>query len=275
VEASRLALEDPAGAVAGLGLPPAAAHGLEQALWDLLGRQQGRPVCALLGGIGECEVPISRLVRTAGDALESMRQGVETVKLKVGVGSLDKEVALLGSIRKAVGPGMQIRLDANGAWSFEEALVALERLGRWEPELVEQPLAVGAPVDQWAALRRIGVPIAADESVRNEASMMALMAGLDAVVLKPMFIGGLQDSVHMGRKAIAEGRLVVVTSCLGSGVERYGALHVAAALRGPALLSCGLDTGGFLQDDPCPGPFVSGGSMRVTGSGMGIPEERR
>jgi len=91
-------------------------------------------------------------------------------------------------------------------------------------------------------------------------------------VLKPMFIGGLQAAVGMGRRAQAEGRQVVVTSSLGSGVDRYGALHVAAALRGPSLLPCGLDTGGLLQDDPCDGPAASGGFMRICGVGLGLEE---
>ncbi len=272
VSPAHLRVSDPAGSVSELGLPPTAAHGLEQALWGLRGRLEGRLVAELLGGDGACEVEISRLVRSVDDAVEAVAQGVGTLKLKVGMARLEQEHALIRDIREAVGPEVGIRLDANGAWSLEEALVAVERLGACELELVEQPLAVGTPVAQWRELRGVGVPIAADESVRDEQSMMDLMPGLDAVVLKPMFIGGLQAAVDMGRIAIAEGRQVVVTSSLGSGVDRYGALHVAAALRGPGLLSCGLDTGGLLQDDPCSGPVVSCGVMRISGVGMGIPE---
>ncbi|MEE2749808.1 MAG: enolase C-terminal domain-like protein, partial [Myxococcota bacterium] len=180
--------------------------------------------------------------------------------------------ARLREIRAVVGPEVGIRLDANGAWSLREAQVALERLGDVDLELVEQPLGVDAPLEDWLELRGVGVRIAADESVRNEQSMSGLLPGIDAVVLKPMFIGGLQAAVAMGRRAQAEGRQVVVTSCLGSGVERYGALHVAAALRGPGLLACGLDTGGLIQDDPCAGPVALGGFMPIGGVGLGLQE---
>jgi L-alanine-DL-glutamate epimerase-like enolase superfamily enzyme len=138
-------------------------------------------------------------------------------------------------------------------------------------ELVEQPLATASAVGDWSLLKGAGIPLAADESLPVAPDLDALLTVVDGVVLKPMVLGGLLPSVQLGRRAMAAGCKVVVTSLLESGVGRHGALHVAGALAGEELLACGLDTGGLLQRDPCGGPAVVAGEMQVEGPGFGVP----
>jgi o-succinylbenzoate synthase len=280
-EEAREALEsvDPSGldpcspveSVECLALPASVSHGVEQALWDLLGQEKERTVCGLLGGEEAPSLSISRLVGDARGAVAAVEAGVGCLKLKVGAASLGEDLKRVSTVRRAVGPEVAVRLDANGAWSLEQAREALGAFAPLDIELVEQPLATSASVQDWSLLRGAGIPLAADESLSVAPDLDALLEAVDVVVLKPMVLGGLLAAVQLGRRAMAAGCQVVVTSLLESGVGRHGALHVAGALTGEKLLSCGLDTGGLLQRDPCGGPAVVAGVMTVSGPGLGVP----
>jgi L-alanine-DL-glutamate epimerase-like enolase superfamily enzyme len=202
--------------------------------------------------------------------VSAVEAGIVCLKLKVGAASLGEDLEKVSSVRRAVGGEVALRLDANGAWSRDQAQAALEAFAPLDIELVEQPLATTADAGDWSLLRGAGIPLAADESLAVASNLDALLDVVDVVVLKPMVLGGLLPSVQLGRRAMAAGCEVVVTSLLESGVGRYGALHVAGALAGEKLLACGLDTGGLLQREPCWGPAVVAGEMRVSGPGFGM-----
>ena len=88
-----------------------------------------------------------------------------TVKVKVGGGSLADDADRVAAVRAALGPAGRIRLDANGAWDVDTAVVAIDRLAGFDLELVEQPVADLA--DLARVRRRVAVPVAADESLRS------------------------------------------------------------------------------------------------------------
>ncbi len=265
VDPDRLDPAFPVESVTGLDLPASVSHGVEQALWDLLGQEKGRTACGLLGGEEAPSLAISRLVRDRRSAISAVEEGIGCLKLKVGAAPLGDDLKKVSRVRQAVGGEVAIRLDANGAWSLDQAREALEAFAPLGIELVEQPLATAASVDDWSLLREAGIPLAADESLAVAPELDALLEVVDVVVLKPMVLGGLLASARLGRRAMAAGCKVVVTSLLESGVGRHGALHVAGALAGEKLLPCGLDTGGLLQRDPCGGPEVVAGKMKVYG----------
>jgi len=117
------------------------------------------------------EVPVNGLVpavdadMAAGMAAESAAAGMTTVKVKVGGVALAEDADRVAAVRATLGPGARIRLDANGAWDVDSAVAAIERLARFDLELVEQPVAdLG---DLALVRRRVAVPVAADESVRT------------------------------------------------------------------------------------------------------------
>jgi len=240
--------------------PPSARHAAEQATLAL--RHGAHGVTRALGAEGSGEVPVNALVTDADDAARAVCQGHETLKLKVARALLDDDVRRIRAVRAAVGPEVQLRLDANRGWTHDEAVRALTALAPLGLEVVEEPC------DGLQAMRSVrratGVRVGADESVRSEADLDEVLAtgGIDVVVLKPMLIGGLARSVAMLRRAHEAGVDTVVTTSIDGGVARHGALAVAAA--GPASLACGLDTGRWLVDDPHAdaGPVIAGGIAR-------------
>src|SRR5229473_1406865 len=127
----------------------------------LLQEREGFVVLArLLSRDAPLEVPVSALLiaqtmpELAREALRAAADGFRTVKLKVG---FDDDFARAAVVRDAVGPGVRLRLDANGAWGLAEAVRKLQEVAPLDVEMCEQPTA-----DLHELLAQAAVPIAAD-----------------------------------------------------------------------------------------------------------------
>ncbi|MFL5310053.1 MAG: mandelate racemase/muconate lactonizing enzyme family protein [Myxococcales bacterium] len=240
-----------------LDATPAARHAIELALLDDLSLRASVPLRRLLQPRAGDEVPVSALLTArepaalAREARAAAAGGFATVKLKVAHAPLEDDLARAGVVRDAAGPDVRLRLDANGGWTEASALNALRRLAHLSVELCEQP---SAEVDSLRRLRgATPVAIAADESVPR--SNGELLDAVDAVVLKPMVLGGLLPALGWARRARARGLRVIVTTSLDGCLGRLGAAQLAAALlaEGP-MPDAGLATGRLLETDVCEDP---------------------
>lgn len=235
-----------------LNLPPAAQHGVDQALLALWAQHTQQTIAQLIAeepSNVRWRVPVHRLVMNADEARVAVAAGNTTLKTKVGRESLEADTARLAAIRSAVGADIALRIDANGAWAeVDEALCALRAMNAYVIDSVEQPLRSLAAMAQLRSFSPI--PIAADESVRSLADMRACIAqnAADAVVIKPMLCGGLQAAIQIAVLAAHAGLSISVTTTLESGFGRAGALQVAAAAPGD-LWSCGLLTSDLFVAD--------------------------
>ena len=197
-------------------------------------------------------VPATGPVEAGRLAAGAAAAGMRCVKVKVGGGPLPADLDRVAAVREALGPAGMIRLDANGAWSREEAEVAIGKLAGHDLELVEQPVAT---LDDLAWLRRrVRVPLAADECIRSleDARRLAALDAADAVVLKVQPLGGVWPAV-----AVAEAARVpaIVTSMYETSVGLAAGLALAACL--PELpYACGLGTGALLAADVVADPLV-------------------
>jgi o-succinylbenzoate synthase len=188
--------------------------------------------------------------------------GCSTAKVKVAEPgqSLADDEARVEAVRDALGPAGKLRVDANAAWTVDEAEAALTVLSRYDLEYAEQPVL---SLEEMAALRRrVEVRLAADESIRTAADPLRV-AGLEAadvVVLKVQPIGGVRACL---RVAAACGLPVVVSSAIETSVGIAAGLALAAAL--PDLpYACGLGTVPLIDGDVCASPLVPvGGSLPV------------
>jgi o-succinylbenzoate synthase len=259
-----------------LDATPAARHAIELALLDGLAQRAGIPLRRLLHAGALDEVPVGALLAArepaalAREAWAAAAEGFGTVKLKVAHGPLADDLARAAVVRDAAGPGVRLRLDANGGWDEPSALNALRRLARLNVELCEQP---SMDVDSLRRLRgATPVPIAADESVPR--SNGEVLNAVDAVVLKPMVLGGLLPALEWARRARAHGLRALVTTSLDGAVARLGAAQLAAALLadGP-MPDAGLATGRLLERDVCedPAPPTRGRVALPEKPGLGAP----
>ena len=268
---------------------PAARHGVSLAHADAAARDAGRSLAERLANEADVDaspaaaVPVNATVgdgspaETVAAATQAVDEGFDCLKLKVGARDVDEDVERVRSVREAVGDAVSLRADANGAWDREAARRALDALAAFDLAYVEQPLPAD-DLDGLAALRgeaRGGaVPVAADESVAARGVDAVLEAdAADAVVLKPMALGGPDRALSAALRARSAGVDPVVTTTVDAVVARTAAVHVAAAIGG--VSPCGLATGTLLDEDlasdPCPiddgqiavptGPGIAGGAF--------------
>jgi o-succinylbenzoate synthase len=194
-------------------------------------------------------IPVNATVPAvdAEKARELVRaSGCRTVKVKVADGPLGADVARLEAVRDAL-PDGQIRVDANGAWDVDTAVATIPVLDRAAGglEYVEQPCAT---IDELAQVRRkVGVRIAADESIRraDDPMKVAVAGAADVAVIKCTPLGGVRRAL---RVAEACGLPVVVSSALETSVGLSAGLALAGAL--PSLdFACGLGTVSLFEGD--------------------------
>jgi O-succinylbenzoate synthase len=175
--------------------------------------------------------------------------GCRTAKVKVAdhLDSLGEDLERLAAVRDAIGPEGYVRCDANGRWEVEEAVKAIRQLDRAAGGLqyVEQPCRT---IDELAAVRkRVDVPIAADESIRqaDDPMRVAVAEAADIAVLKCAPLGGVRRALEV---ADAAGLPCVVSSALETSVGLAAELALAGAL--PELdYACGLGTIDLLTGD--------------------------
>lgn len=193
-------------------------------------------------------------------AVQARAEGSRTVKVKVAEpgGSLDHDADRVAAVRAGFGDGA-IRIDANGAWTPDEAIAAVRRLDRVAGGLqyVEQPCADLAGL---AAVRRaVSVPVAADESIRraDDPLLAVRAAAVDVVVVKCAPLGGVRRALAVIAEA---GVPAVVSSALDTGVGLAAGVALAAAMP-DVTFDAGLGTGRLLADDLVVPPMVPAHGM--------------
>ena len=185
--------------------------------------------------------------------------GCTTAKVKVAERGqpVDDDVARVAEVRAVMGSGARVRVDANGAWSLDEAVAALGRLAPHDLEYAEQPCAsVEELRDLRIALARRGidVPVAADESIRRAEDPVRVreLEAADVVVVKVAPLGGVAAAL---RVVEACGLPAVVSSALDTSVGIAAGVALAAAL--PTLdHACGLGTVALLAGDVATSPLL-------------------
>ncbi len=182
--------------------------------------------------------------------------GCRTAKVKVAEPgqTLADDEARLEAVRDALGPSGAVRIDANGAWSLDEAVTAIKRLdvAAGGLEYAEQPVA--SVEDLALVRRRVEVRIAADESIRRAADPYRVrdLEAADIAVLKVQPLGGVRACLRIAEDI---GLPVVVSSALETSVGIAAGLALAAAL--PELPhACGLATVQLLTDDVVRSPLL-------------------
>jgi O-succinylbenzoate synthase len=193
-----------------------------------------------------------------------LRSGCATAKVKVAApgSSPADDLGRVEAVRDALGPAGRIRVDANGAWSIDQAVAAIAELDRVAGglEYVEQPCAT---VEELAVVRRrVAVPIAADESIRRVADPYRVrdLGAADIAVLKVQPLGGVRACLRVAEDI---GMPVVVSSALETSLGLAAGVALAAAL--PVLdHACGLATRSLLTGDVAePGLVPVNGALPV------------
>ncbi len=249
---------------------PQALAAVDMALWDRAGRREGKPVSALLSDRAVPRVTVNATIGAtdragaAAEAAAAARCGFRCVKLKVGVGD---DAGRVAAVRAAAGPDTALRLDANGAWTVDQAVRAIDALAPAGLELVEEPVHGLHAVRE--VRERVTVRVAIDETAAEAGALGAGVA--DAVCLKISRCGGISGLLAAAALVRASGAEVYLASTLDGPLGVAAALHAAAALAGHgALAPCGLATLGMFADLDDPLAPVGGEIAVPAAAGLGI-----
>lgn len=187
---------------------------------------------------------------------DKMKAGFRCVKLKIGAIDFESELELVRHIRQAfTKEQIELRVDANGGFSPEEAPGRLEQLARYDIHSIEQPIRQ----HQWASMASLcastPIPIALDEELIGVNMTMMKKELLDRIrpqyiILKPSLHGGMRGTREWVELAKARGIGSWITSALESNVGLNAVAQLAADIYGPDIrMPQGLGTGQLFTDN--------------------------
>lgn len=250
------------------GIPAAARAGLDLALHDLIGKELGVPLYALLGldpeatpvssftiGIADPELTLQKLIE-AGDYL--------ALKIKLGGASPARDVETIAAIRDRYRG--TLRIDANEGWNVDDAIVVLRELERFDIELCEQPVPAGHPEWLRAVRASVSIPIVADEDALTANDLPRLADCVDGVNVKLAKTGGIRGALAMIHTARAMGLKVMIGCMVESAIAATAAAHLSpladwADIDGPLLIA----------DDPFEGVRYRNGKLVLPQApGLGV-----
>lgn len=212
----------------------------------------------------------------------AISEGYRAVKLKVGSDDFRADLLRIESLRQAVGPSLQLRLDANQAWDLSTAEANLAQLEPFDIDYVEEPTDGLAALTELAAASPVNIAI--DESIQNLADLNQVLTPAShqktpVLVIKPTVLGDLTQLWQTLSKVGNLSKLrVVITSAMDSSLGIAAAAHFATALalaakQQPSQMDpCGLGTASLLAADLCANSLeISQGKLLLPkGPGLGL-----
>ena len=251
---------------------------VDMALYDLWARAQGEPLYKLLGGARtsfktDITISVNPVPQMVEDSLDAVKQGFDILKVKVGKEG-EKDIERICAIRKAVGPDVQLRVDANQGWEAKEAvriIRAMEDRGLCL-DLVEQPVPAMDIDGLEHVTRNVETPILADEAVFSprDAQNIIRRRAADLINIKLMKTGGIWNALKICRMAEENGVECMLGCMLESRLSVAAAAHLAAGQK--VITRADLDGPSLCAVDPYEGgPEFDGAVIRMTDdAGVGV-----
>ncbi|XP_024988553.1 protein PHYLLO, chloroplastic [Cynara cardunculus var. scolymus] len=226
-----------------LGIPPGSLLpsvrcGLEMAILNAIAAAEGSTMLNMLHPLAAKEeyagrsshIKICALIDSDGTPAEVayladtlVEEGFTAIKLKVARRANPVEdAAVVQEIRKKVGFHIQLRVDANRKWSFDEALRFGSHVKDCALQYIEEP--VNDEDDIIKFCEESGLPVALDETIDNlQENPLEILArfshnGVVAVVIKPSFVGGFEKAAFIARWAQQQGKMAVVSAAFETGL---------------------------------------------------------
>jgi len=232
-------------------LPPALVFALEQALLSVEAQIRNRHPPAVISSEYRRRIGINGLLDCSPEeACQKVRAliqaGCSCIKLKVGHWPALTGASAIRELRRSVGPGVELRLDANCAWSLDAAIRFLDGLAESDVAYIEEPLADSSDLGSLAS--QTSVALALDESLAKiEPGGLADWSFAGCVIVKPTILGGIRRSLELAHEASTLGMTAVISSSFESGL---GTLWLVALCASPVFdRTAGLDTGRYLVSD--------------------------
>ena len=274
---------------------PYSKAAIDMALYDVAGKAAGVPAYQLLGGLYRESVPVSHSIglMDMDEAVAEVRrvkeEGIKTIKLKGGV-EPKRDVELLRRVREALGPEMNLTVDANNGYrSAKEAVQVTKAMEPYNILYMEQPVE---GLDAMAEVtRRVDTPVMADESAWTTWDVLEIIEkkAADIISIYATKPGGLLKAKKVAAIAEAAGFPCNVNGSVEMGVGNAANVHLAAATEAvnlacvipvttPDAEASGRTAGIYYKDDIVTEPFeFADGALKVShrpGLGIELDDEK-
>lgn len=239
---------------------PALRHGLEQAIINIICNKNKTTIDNLLNLKLKKRVNVNAAIgflnveESVKAARNHIEKGFTTIKLKIGRSNFEEDFSVIKLIRETFGENIKLRIDSNGNWNLDEAIINLRALEQFDIEYAEQP--VNNLSDYIKLKKKTNIPLAPDESIRSvkDAKEFIKSGAVSYLILKPMMIGGMLPTLEIIKQALTENIIPVITSSFESAVGKTNAVIAAATVK--AIVAHGLGVADHfintITNDPFP-----------------------
>lgn len=238
---------------------------VDMAIYDLISQLAKLPLYQLLGGCRheletDFTVSVNEPAEMAEDAAHYISEGFDVLKVKVGIGRIEEDLARIKAIRDRVGYEPKLRLDANQGWNVKEAVRAIGLMedAGFNIELIEQPVYAGDIDGLKYVTENTFTPIMADEAVftAEDAIRVLQNRAADLINIKLMKSGGIYEALKINALAQSYGVKCMVGSMIETKLGITAAAHFAASsvnitrfdFDAPLLLAKDLVPGGIVYE---------------------------
>jgi L-alanine-DL-glutamate epimerase-like enolase superfamily enzyme len=249
---------------------------IDGALNDIVARRAGKSVAAMFGVDAPSTSRTNHtLFWSPFDTFQAqvksyVERGFRDLKVRIAVSDIGEDIRRLETLRRLFGDRVKIAVDANGAWSADDAPRHLSRLAAFDLAYVEQPIAAG----DWNAIARLAeaspIPIMLDESVGalRDVERACELGGLVSAHLKLVKLGGIAATIAAARALTAAGVPIMIGQ-MNEGAGATAAALQAAVATAPAFMELyGADG---LNNDPVSGLTYRDGQVQAEGAaGLGV-----
>ncbi len=239
-------------------------------LYDLAAKQAGLPLYRYLGGerrqiITDVTIGIDTANNMAASAAKFVAQGFRIIKVKLGK-KPDDDIQRIKAIRQAIPADVDIRIDANQGWTFDEATYALKQLAQYNITFCEQPMRTYN--DEWLPelCRQSPIAIMADESVytHHDAGRIIRNNAARFINIKFAKSGGINEALKINQVAEANGMPCMLGSMLESRLALTANVHFAMAFTNLQFFDLDTCLLGQLADPVIGGFWYNGMALEIT-----------
>lgn len=246
---------------------PASCFALETALLDLQSKQLNLNIAQLLNPDAAHEVKVNMMIGHLDQtiferAISAEQQGYRILKIKVGVYPATKELELISQLLSRLQSQTRLRLDANQAWTADQARSFVDGLARFADRIdsLEEPLQTSNIETLQQLQQTTAIELALDESL----PMFLRQGTLDQlpvkrIIIKPARLGGLRNSFALAQQAEKLGITSIVTSSLESNIGLNASIQLAAAINNQQ--THGLATASWFENNIGHSPNISSGRI--------------
>ena len=236
----------------------AAKAAVDMAVYDLLSQYLKIPLFQLLGGYKDylrtdITLSLDTPEKMAHEAIQVGNEGFSILKIKAGGLNPKEDIERVKKIRDAVGDGVKLRIDANQAWKPRDAVKIINKLEKYDIELIEQPNAYWDTKGLKWISQRTNIPIMADESIFTNHDAFKLLSDnvVDCLNIKLLKCGGINEAVKIINIAETAGIECMMGCMMEGGISIAYAIYLAAAKQN--ITKVDLDSPLFLETmDPMP-----------------------